>query len=266
MVLAVTWPIFFTTNPLIMREPKEQAGTSLPQAFTFNATNRAIRAMTVNDLPYFVAKDVCEALEILQVSKAVQALDDDEKLMGKLFLSGQNRDTWLINESGLYNLIFRSNKPEAKAFRKWVTGEVLPAIRRTGAYGHATPQSTNQPVHQSTYIDARDLAYDTVELNGRTVRHIVVDERDYYSINDIQRAIGTDTSSTQVARKLNAKREMATKIFVFGNTHPAWFCTSTGMQLIISGSRILDRKSISFSPPSFKEGPGVVTVKQGGAQ
>jgi anti-repressor protein len=65
---------------------------------------------------------------------SLQKLDNDEKLIQKLFVSGQNRDTWTINESGLYSLILRSNKPQAKQFKKWVTGEVLPTIRKTGGY------------------------------------------------------------------------------------------------------------------------------------
>ncbi len=65
---------------------------------------------------------------------SVAKLDDDEKLVQKLFVSGQNRDMIIINESGLYTLIMRSNKPEAKRFRKWVTSEVLPSINRTGMY------------------------------------------------------------------------------------------------------------------------------------
>ncbi|MBQ8692488.1 MAG: Bro-N domain-containing protein, partial [Synergistaceae bacterium] len=62
-------------------------------------------------------------------------LDEDEKLVQKFFVAGQNRDVITINESGLYALIMRSNKPEAKKFRKWVTSEVLPEIRRTGLSG-----------------------------------------------------------------------------------------------------------------------------------
>lgn len=90
--------------------------------------------LTIKGEPWFVAKDVCDILQLTDVSKSVERLDDDEKLIRKIFVSGQSRDVILVNESGLYNLIFRSNKPEAKVFRKWVTGEVLPSIRRYGYY------------------------------------------------------------------------------------------------------------------------------------
>lgn len=79
---------------------------------------------------WFVAKDVCGILRLSDVSMSIQRLDEDEKLVQKLFVSGQNRDLWLVNESGLYNLILRSRKLEAKKFRRWVTHEIIPAIRK----------------------------------------------------------------------------------------------------------------------------------------
>jgi len=88
----------------------------------------------INGEPWFVAADVCSLLDIKNVSDAISTLDDDEKLVSVIPRAGQNRATNLINESGLYNLIFKSKKPSAKAFRKWVTKEVIPAIRKTGGY------------------------------------------------------------------------------------------------------------------------------------
>lgn len=73
-------------------------------------------------------------LELGNVAMAIEKLDDDEKLISKLLMSGQNRDSWIINEPGLYSLTVRSNKPEAKKFKRWITHEVLPTIRKTGSY------------------------------------------------------------------------------------------------------------------------------------
>ncbi len=81
--------------------------------------------------PWFVAADVCDALDIKNVTQAVNRLDDDERSM---FNIGRQGETNVINESGLYSLILGSRKPEAKRFKKWVTSEVLPAIRKTGRY------------------------------------------------------------------------------------------------------------------------------------
>ena len=93
-----------------------------------------IRMEEIRNQPWFIAKDVCTALELSEVSNIVKRLDDDEKLTRTVFVSGQGREMWFINESGLYNLIFQSRKPNACAFRKWVTNEVLPKIRQTGQY------------------------------------------------------------------------------------------------------------------------------------
>jgi prophage antirepressor-like protein len=82
-------------------------------------------------LPWFSAKDVCSILEIANHRDAVSKLDDDEKV--SVLLDGSQKQV-VVNESGLYSLIFRSNKMEAKRFKKWITGEVLPSIRRTGSY------------------------------------------------------------------------------------------------------------------------------------
>ena len=82
--------------------------------------------------PWFIASEICGALEHSDTSKAVSRLDIDEKLLRTMFVSGQNREVLTINESGLYSLILTSRKPEAKSFKKWVTSEVLPSIRKTG--------------------------------------------------------------------------------------------------------------------------------------
>jgi len=87
--------------------------------------------------PLFVAKDVCGALGIADHKQAISTLDDDELVSLKVISSGQNRALKAVTEGGLYALIFKSVKPEAKKFRRWVTGEVLPAIRRHGRYDPA---------------------------------------------------------------------------------------------------------------------------------
>lgn len=109
-------------------------GTVESSLLPLNFKGCAVRTVMIGNMPWFVAKDVCEVLELSDVSMSVAKLDDDEKLVQKLFVSGQNRDMIIVNESGLYTLIMRSNKPEARSFRKWVTSEVLPSIRATGQY------------------------------------------------------------------------------------------------------------------------------------
>lgn len=101
----------------------------------FNYEKKEVRTIIdEHEETWFVAKDVCDILELNNVSRAMERLDDDEKLTLPLVISGQKRDTWITNESGLYHLVLTSEKPEAKKFRKWVTSVVLPSIRKAGKY------------------------------------------------------------------------------------------------------------------------------------
>lgn len=102
----------------------------------FDYDDKQIRVLTdeVSGEPLWVAKDVCDVLDLKDVNRSVSKLDDDEKLILKILASGQTRNMVCINESGLYSLILRSNKPEAKTFKRWITHEVLPSIRKTGSY------------------------------------------------------------------------------------------------------------------------------------
>ena len=84
---------------------------------------------------WFVAVDVCRALDLENVTKALYVLDDDELTLLKVRSGGQMREMNFVNEFGLYNLILSSRKPEAKKFKRWVTHEVLPSIRKYGFYG-----------------------------------------------------------------------------------------------------------------------------------
>ena len=94
-----------------------------------------IRTCQVNNQIMFVGKDVATALGYSNSQKAIRDhVDDDDKLTERFVLSGQARSVIIINESGLYALILSSKLPQAKAFKRWVTSEVLPQIRKTGGY------------------------------------------------------------------------------------------------------------------------------------
>lgn len=220
---------------------KTTPAVAQPKVFTFNPSNAPIRVQVINQEPWFVAKDVCDALGLTDTGKTVERLDDDEKLTRIVFVSGQGRQMWHVNESGLYNLIFQSRKPEAKAFRKWVTSEVLPSIRRTGSY--TLPQAHTDP-RQGGYLDLRCEPYDTKWLGNTTVRVVSYQDVEWYSVADILRSMQVGTSAFQSAQMLReANVNLARKIFLFGNTHPAWFTTISGLRLLVSGSRKLKSRS-----------------------
>ena len=102
---------------------------------TWNYESSEIRTVQMNGEPWFVGKDVADILEYTNTAKAVRDhVDDEDKLTERIVLSGQNREVIFINESGLYSLILSSKLPNAKKFKRWVTNEVLPSIRKHGAY------------------------------------------------------------------------------------------------------------------------------------
>ena len=100
----------------------------------FNYGENNIRTVKINNEPWFVLRDVCKILELGNVSRVAARLDEDEKGFTQINTLGGEQKIGVVNESGLYNVILRSDKPEAKPFRKWVTSEVLPSIRKHGAY------------------------------------------------------------------------------------------------------------------------------------
>lgn len=122
---------------------------SSASALTFSFPAYELRTVMRDGEPWFVAADVCDALGIQNITQAVARLDDDERAM---FNIGRQGDASVINESGLYSLILGSRKPEAKKFKKWVTAEVLPAIRRSGRYEHAAA-----PAPTATALPAPDM-------------------------------------------------------------------------------------------------------------
>ena len=109
------------------------AGEAEAQPFDFNG--QQVRVVIIDGEPHFVATDLCDVLDIRNSRDALARLDDDEKGVVTTDTLGGPQQVATVNESGMYALVLTSRKPEAKAFKKWVTGTVLPAIRKTGSYG-----------------------------------------------------------------------------------------------------------------------------------
>ena len=132
--------------------------------------------------PWFVAMDVAEALGYADSSKMYARLDEDEKHTRQIGGSGQMREMTIINESGLYNAIMGSTKAEAKVFKKWVTSEVLPSIRKTGGYG----QLPQQPMPAMLPTTAAKITLNDLQDIGKmlgTPAHIVNTEAVKYISN-----------------------------------------------------------------------------------
>ncbi|VVO79973.1 hypothetical protein PS870_01741 [Pseudomonas fluorescens] len=108
--------------------------TPVSNVIPFNFGKQQVRTLLINDQPWFVANDVSAALQYSEASAMTRHLDDDEKGLSIVQTLGGDQEMLVINESGLYSAILRSRKAEAKRFKKWVTAEVLPAIRKQGRY------------------------------------------------------------------------------------------------------------------------------------
>lgn len=137
--------------------------------------------------PWFIAKEVCEILEHTNHKVAVQSLDEDEKGVSKVYSLGGEQDTIIISESGLYTLIIRSNKPKAKEFRKWVTGVVLPSIRKTGGYAL---QDVNRMEHKALYEKIISLQEEVISLYrqinmSRYKKPVVITEYEILKIKEM---------------------------------------------------------------------------------
>ncbi len=121
-----------------------------------NAQFGTIRAVSENGEPWFVAKDVCDALGIARQQDSTRHLDDDERGECLVDTPSGKQSMVVVNEPGFYRLILKSRKPEAKAFKRWVTHEVLPAIRRTGGYIAAKPDETPEEIMARALLVAND--------------------------------------------------------------------------------------------------------------
>lgn len=110
----------------------------------FNYNGNEVRTIQKDGEPWWVLKDVCEVLGLSSPHKVFDRLDEDEKGRNQIPTPGGEQEMTVVNESGLYNVILRSDKPEAKPFRKWVTSEVLPSIRKHGVY--MTPETLEQAI------------------------------------------------------------------------------------------------------------------------
>lgn len=179
--------------------------------FTFHLTEAdsfTVRAILIGGDPWFVATDVCTAVEVQNVTQAAARLDEDERSM---FNIGRQGSATVINESGLYSLILGSRKPAAKKFKRWVTAEVLPTLRKTGQYvmPQAEPASSGPAALPQSFAEALRLAADQAErierqnaaLRAAAPKVAVVDD-----FLDVARGKDTNTVAKELAKVFDIGR------------------------------------------------------------
>lgn len=189
-----------------------------------NPTFGSVRSMMIEDEPWFVGKDVATALGYKDtVSAVADHVDDEDKLTWQIALSGQNRLMIIINESGLYSLIFSSKLESARQFKRWVTSEVLPSLRKTGSYsvgGELTKDDYMRAAQAISACGVKQLPYllhtlqvmgfDLPDLNGvkkhKIKKYLYRDDIDLvellneYSLPQLVDILGLPKSSLQYYR------------------------------------------------------------------
>ena len=122
------------------------------QLFQYQQHQVRVARIDENGAPWFVAKDVCDVLGLTEVSKIIENLDEDEKGTSTVRTPGGPQEMSTVSEAGLYSLILRSRKPEAKGFKRWLTHEVLPAIRKTGRYSLIQPATELDAIEANAHL------------------------------------------------------------------------------------------------------------------
>lgn len=143
----------------------------------FKYENNDVRTVEMNGEPWFVLKDVCAVLGISHITDTAKRMDEDEVGQTEVIDSmGRKQSTYVINESGLYNVILRSDKPEAKPFRKWVTSEVLPSIRKTGGYiAGQESMSDSELMAKALLVAKRQIDAKTAQIEEMTPKAVFAD-------------------------------------------------------------------------------------------
>lgn len=178
---------------------------------TFNFEDLPVRTLTVNEEPYFVGKDVANILGYKNGSRDINAhVDAEDKLTYQISTSGQRRNQTIINESGLYSLIFSSKLESAKRFKRWVTSEVLPSIRKHGIY--ATDNVIEQTLRDPDYIINVLTEYKKEKDNNLILRQQIGElkpKADY--VDEILKSQGTMTI-TQIAADYGLSAQKLNKL------------------------------------------------------
>lgn len=200
--------------------------------FQFSESENLVRTLYEKDEILFVGSDVAKTLGYKNVRDALRR-HCKGVVKRYILTNGGNQKMNMITEGDVFRLIIHSELESAQKFESWIMDEVLPSLRKKGYY------SINNSKSKEDYLDARAIPHYKHLFNGFNLRCIKINEKIWVSVNDLNKAIHSSTSSNQLAKKLNAVKPLAKKIWIFGNTHPAWFTNELGVELILAGSRKL---------------------------
>lgn len=167
-----------------------------PMEFRFAANAKPLRGWLALGEPWFIASDVAEALDYRMASDMTRRLDEDEKGTRSVRTPGGMQNVTIINESGLYTAILGSRIPGAVAFKRWVTREVLPAIRRSGSYSTTPALTEDEIVHQALTISVRRVEELTAKVAELTIPASawteLAESQGDYSVSDAAKVLSRD--------------------------------------------------------------------------
>lgn len=165
-----------------------------------------IRVIEQDGEPWFVAADVCRALELEDTGRATSRLDEDELTRIKIVSGGQNREVIAVNEPGLYSLVLGSRKPEAKVFKRWITHDVIPAIRKTGGYIHGADSMTpDELMAKALLVAQKTIENQKLRLSTLTVENQIMKPKADYFDDLVDRNLLTNFRET--AKQLGVKEK-----------------------------------------------------------
>ena len=170
-----------------------------------------VKTININNEPWFLAKDICDVVDIKNTAQALDGLDEDEKLVYAVHISGQSRDSWFVNEPGLYTLIIRSRKPEAKKFKRWITHEVIPSIRKHGAYmtDNTIEKVVTDPdflIQLANALKLEQTARKAAEQRALEQERTIKEQETPVAIYNLAIAANNSMSMQEVAKSLNTGR------------------------------------------------------------
>ena len=210
----------------------------------FSFENQSVRVIDKHGEPWFLAADICRALDHSDVSVSVGRLDDDEKLAQTLFVSGQNRSVWLINESGLYSLILTSRKPQAKQFKKWITSVVLPSIRKNGGYIDGQEQDTDPALIMAKALKVADSVIKQTKQKLDEAQKVI--EHQKPAVDFVERYTAADTGNMGF-------REVC-KLFGVSESWMRWFFKEKTIMYRLAGNWVPYTQHLGTGRFSMKAG------------
>lgn len=211
----------------------------------FDFEGKQVRVVMADGSPWWVLKDVCDILQISNNRMVADRLDPDEKGVSLADTPGGKQNVVTINESGLYSVILRSDKPDAKRFRKWVTSEVLPAIRKTGGYLSSAVDFTDPDNLQKVFDNWKAERAMRIAAETRVSR--LVHNQTTYTSTEMAKELGMK-SAQELHETLRAKG------IIFKDARGLWLLYS---EYSGRGFQNIKQREINGSPRYYAEWTGV---------